>query len=528
MKIKELTARLKNSLKKLLYRFPSSLVMSLLATCVVSYVIIVDNSSETSERLILSFITAAFFALALALVFEKKAVKNKTLITGIASAAVALLTYGIWCSSLNDTYKYMGNLGIIFALVALAMGLLYQQATERQLFPKLVSNLVFTGIVTLIAFGGLVICLLAFDTLIIELDDLGKIVSLLFFWICCFAAFNIFIALLPEKDEEITVSRAYDIIANKVGFYVYLLLVAILYAYIIKIAVTFKMPVGVMNWYGSLALLFYVYFYLSLQPQDGKMQKWFIDYGALLLLPVLAVQLYAIYVRISAYGLTVLRCLSLVCIFMGVLVMINSLSFKKTKWVMYSWVAVILLATVTPLNVVDVPYRSQWHRAQKIIEKYDLLVDGEYVYDAAVSDDDIETLVSCWHYLKYENQGQQSAQIKKFIDADISTLSRETEKDFKSYSYYRPDMVIDVSGYNTIQEVYSRDSSQYSYLGGYDVQPLIDELISKTDAIGGEEYDGKLMYCPDDSHEIIITRMYFYFSEGNVTYFEAEGYLLSR
>ena len=58
-----------------------------------------------------------------------------------------------------------------------------------------------------------------------------------------------------------------------------LLLLAILYVYLGKIVVTGSMPSGKLNWFGSVALASYVFFWLSLRGSSNRFFRLFARWG---------------------------------------------------------------------------------------------------------------------------------------------------------------------------------------------------------------------------------------------------------
>ncbi len=255
----------------------------------------------------------------------------------------------------DNTYIYTALTGLCIASVALIAFVLYRNRENRFLFSHLIKSAFIVGVFAGVILSGISVCIAAFHFLIFHFEEIWKIYGILFLLVAGTFSVTLFLSYVPGPDEEVSVPA---------------------YLYILKIIVTWKMPVGKLNWFGSFALLFYVVFYLSIDETDGRPQELFKKYGAYLLIPVLAIQIFAIAIRLNAYGLTTARLMSLILILIAVGFMASQI-FAIHVSIPFLLIPILaVLFTCTPFNIYDIPNRSQETRLKNALSKGGALVDG--------------------------------------------------------------------------------------------------------------------------------------------------------
>ena len=190
--------------------------------------------------------------------------------------------------------------------------------------------------------------LLAIDTLLVSIDfDVTQ--YFLVFSLLSVGA-TVFLSFLPKPGQERPRYRAYSILLTYVLLPLYLVLLAILYAYIVRIALEWKMPSGQMNPFGLCAIVGFLLLWLGLKGEESPFAKWYARFGGLLLLPVIAVQVLGLWIRIDAYGLTPMRVASVAVVLLGGIAIV--LSACKGKLRVFYWIAAALslVLLVSPLN----------------------------------------------------------------------------------------------------------------------------------------------------------------------------------
>ena len=228
----------------------------------------------------------------------------------------------------------------------------------------------FAGIVgcaaAFLVAGGLSIVLFALDELFgvnINDDTYGKI------WLCSFATlateFTIAYAL---RREAFAVPKVWKVIAVYVAMPVFLLLIAVLWAYFAKCVLKWDIPRGQINWFVSGAVAAYMLLHLLMEGMDGGAARLFRRWGMLLVLPLVPLQAVAINMRIAQYGLSPMRYASILFVVFATAYGICTLaspSFSR-RWGYALFAAVTLFAAVSPWNVTDVGVRAQ----RRLLEEF--------------------------------------------------------------------------------------------------------------------------------------------------------------
>ena len=213
-------------------------------------------------------------------------------------------------------------------------------------------------------------------------------------------AVNVLLCLLPEINEE--VSAAEPVVGNSViglVFPCYVFLLLILYLYIGKIIILQAMPIGEMNWYASLAMLGYGFFYFFWNDiQKGWYEK-FMRWGLILFLPILVVQFCGIWIRYEAYGLTSLRYASMICTACGILMLTFRFLRQGMRPLFLLGAVLLLVFSITPLNVMRVPLHNQQARLIALLEQEGLYEDGRIVMSHPISAERTPAIRSCVEYI---------------------------------------------------------------------------------------------------------------------------------
>ena len=474
-----------------------------------------------------------------------------------ASAAAAALWYRpLFTEGAADTRFAMlwdmAYWGVLAAAVCLAVWLLYTRENEAALFGYLVKSVIFCGAVSLVVFLGLMLCLAASDALLFSVSWRAYWFVILLVWALGFP--NLMFSYLPRPGETLAVPKAYTALAGYAALPVYLLLLGVLYGYLAKILITRRLPAGTMNWYASFALAAWVFFWLGLRMHPNALIRKFVRWGWALQLPVLAAQLVCIGIRLSAYGLTAARWLSLVCIGLGVAALVLAALQKGPRtWFLIAAVTA-LAVTLTPLNPMDAAVFSQAQRLKSALAANGMW-DGSRITPAqsALSADDEAAISSSWNYLAYNapvyyrsslleqavpadgTSGDTFASVFGFAYAGSGGVAAD---EYRYYALSAPDAGVDVTGWSRLYTVslYGDASSpdglhlQQRWTDGtaltIDAQAYAAKLqasYTQNDTVLAEE-DRTLPL--DDGRVLVLRQVYFSQQNGVLQSFSCDGYLL--
>lgn len=516
-RIKKAGGRLEDTIRRLPCSFT---VLCLISLCGIYQIL---SEKETVE-LFFSLIVAVFFCFLTEIAYEYGIHKLKVL-TPIVALSAATASY-LLLKYYDNVYIYTALVGLSIAAISLIFFVLYIKRENRDLFSHLIKSAFIVEIFAGVIMAGISVCLAAFHFLIFHFEDVWKIYGIISILVMGLFNATLFFSYVPRPEEEISVPATYRTIIHKALFYIYMILIGILYLYILKIIITWKMPVGKLNWFGCFALLFYVFFYLSVDESDGNHQKLFKQYGVYLLLPILAIQLFAIIIRLNAYGLTTARMMSLILIAAAVGFMLSqALRIPVSRCFLFTALLAILFSC-TPFNIYDVPNRIQEKRLKDALSKGGALINDVLDDQVKMEARYLEDARSAYEYLRYSD-GKKSAFYEKFEKSEIAKSFDQYDyqsEDIRSF-YYNTDLEnkeIDIASYNKL-EMISQNSGLYQ-------KELTPFLLGLDETKNADYQQDGLAYELADGSKIIFRYISYDYNEDekNFVYLYWEGIRLSK
>jgi hypothetical protein len=443
----------------------------------------------------------------------------------------------------------MGYTGIMIATLSIIIYFCYKQNNKLVIVPHLVKSFVFSGFVCGIIEAGLSICLWAVNSLIFEIDDVYKYFAVIAVFIWTILFINLFLSHIPTKETQIRIPKIFKILALYAALPVYLLLIFILYIYLGKIAVTLKMPVGQINWFASFASLFFVFFFFTIRQyiEENKLARLFAKYSGYMIIPVIFVQVLAMYERLNAYGLTTLRYVSVVLNTIALLFAVFAV-IKNGRHIGKIFIVlgvVSLLVTITPLNVLDIPNINQESRLKNILIANNMYDNGKVIPNEAIDKQTKIKITSSYEYVK-NNSGKKSNLVTQYKEVEFKKVfgfSQEYENDYRNndrnrYGYFSYSYdYIDTNGYtklyenNDAKEKARQKKDQFdknilSFDIGtekieYDFSKEIERLYAEN---GLNSSNIKMIYEISDKHKIYIKSINFKVDENDnikISYIDA-------
>ena len=304
---------------------------------------------------------------------------------------------------LLDSAPGMEIFGVCAGLVLVFL-FLYSGRRENNLLSVLTKNLLFSLASGLAVQLGLLLVQMAVNYLIVEMPDS---VNEAFFAFSCSLSSMIFAgmmtALVFRKEPLASSGRGFRVFVLRVLFPLYVALLVVLYLYLLKILVLRTMPVGQINWFVSYACAVFMFFYFVLEEfQQERQVALFRRWGAVLILPLIAVQAVAVAIRISAYGLTVSRWYGLLFMGFSAIFMVTTLvrqgQYRRLSFLLLA--ALVVVSTLTPLGGHQMALWNQQGRIQPILNRYQVETphDLELVV-AQMNEEELHSLSSSLFYL---------------------------------------------------------------------------------------------------------------------------------
>ena len=443
-------------------RFPNTTILfTILAIASICFIIFEDFN----ENLEMALAMSALVSLLTEISNEYEITKAPRLPIIASSVVIPIVYFAL--RVFNNIYVYTAISSIGIAIVGLIFYILYYDRENKLVLSHLVKSHFLCGLATGIVFAGVVVCITAFYFLICRFSDIWKAISIFAVLIVYLANYLLFISFIPKPQEKIEVPKVYRVIIHKALFYVYLALIAILYLYILKVIVTWKMPVGRFNWYGCFSLLFFVFFFLTVDEYDGAVQKKFKEYGAYGMVPILIMQFVGIYIRISNYGLTTPRYMSIILVIIAIVFMLFTvIKYPVNYAFLIASALVFLFASVPGMNIYDAPNRDQENRLRTALTKSGIYANGTF-NDIQISEEYEEIIKSAYDYLKH-SEGDKSDFFEQFSNDPIAERFGAyscQEKKVKTF-HFSGDVFkneFDVSKYRTINYLRSYDFDKSAY-----------------------------------------------------------------
>ncbi len=485
------------------------------------------TSFNNEEHLIAGLLVGVLFSLLMTLFTEKKHIKNSSLVIVIFSVIASVSMYLYMVLTSNYHYYLLTYYGVVICLLALILFELYHQNENEKMFAYLFSKLIYSWILSMTLLVGLFICVAAFDFLIIHNQNVYKLYGIIVIICEVFIFGCLFLSYIPN-GEQLIVIKSYENVFHKVALTLYYILIVILYIYLLKVIITFNMPVGKINWFASFALLFYCTFYLSTLYDEKALSKFHKKYGGIVMLPIFLMQSYAIYIRVSAYGLTFWRYTSIIFNIIALAFIISSLLKYERRWVFIFISIIILVVTISPLNLIDVPVYEQELRAKKVLITNKMYSNDKIISNSAISNEDKEVIREAYIYVRHSNSDK--SKLFKDIDSDsfekifgfaLEKNEADNTKEFIYCYYYRNiGESFDITGYSKLTVVKEYESTDQG------VNDYCRDLYNKY----GKELPEDLYYITENGDRLIFESLSFNYDELNdeIVDIYYEGLLLGK
>ena len=377
---------------------------------------------------------------------------------------MTVLSFGLLFIAKIRAYATIGMLGLVAAAVLLAVRLLIKDDENLRAAAALVHaafTACGTGLVVWLGSSG---CYTAFCELVLG-SYYGSNIPLALLVIAFDLSVFVFLSGIPvfgePASEERTPSKAYKVVFAYAELPIFLLLLGILYLYLIKIACSLHLPDGGVNSYTVMADMLYLFnlFAVSVFAPSQPLARFFRRFGGLLLLPVLVMQSIAVGVRIYYYGLTLSRMILL--LFMAITLAIAVGSFVRKIGVShalgFSAILVILL-TVTPLNVVNLPLWQQSAALKQVLRENGMFENGKIVQKDDLPEQAKQKITEAYDYLNSYSDNLPSYLTSVGVKANFGFDRPDARYDFVwcNYKGVMLDDGMDIAEYAFIKHIYLR------------------------------------------------------------------------
>lgn len=336
----------------------------------------------------------------------------------------------------------------------------------------LVERFVITGVFTGVLFIGLAIALAAVENLL-DVYIPSELYPQLWVFIVGIIATWFFISGIPKDFMALEKKTDYHQLIKRFSQYILMPLVGvyavILYIYTAKIMVTWDWPKGMVSFliigFAVCGFAAYVLLYPLREQKEYLWVHWFRKVFFSLLIPQALVLLYAVWLRISAYGLTENRYFLVV---IGVWLIAMAVYFLRSKRqnikaIPLSIFAICLLVSVGPWGAMGLSELCQVNRLQDMFIEHGILENGKVKKtQQEVTKTQLQQMSSTLDYLN-STHGLES--IQPWFDQDLENIQSNNETKIPQYS--RPEYIMeDILGltYVTYWELNYRSEDGSFYL----------------------------------------------------------------
>ncbi len=473
-RIMTLIGRLKAALKTSWQDYPEALFFAYLFGLIA--IIRIHRESEyilglPAENVYYSILTAVPLFLVVVALCKRFGWPTKIRIIG---DVVALLLIVIGCFSLSAElttaelfriFVHNVSLYLLFSLIPF-----YKKDEKYDLG---VIKLIARGAITLLYSLVLIIGSFAILSTIDYLLDVSidyEIYLDIFVLVFCIFAPTFLLGEIPDRQS--VQNLQVDQLIQKLHLYVIMPLLciysAILYAYFAKILFVWQLPqnmiVNLTLWYGIIVVL--TLFFTRSYRNKFAIGRWFHKWMPRILILPAIMMVFALYLRISQYGLTVKRYFVLVLVLwlIGVIIYFVIRLKRSFQYIVIAAVLIMIISLDAPINAFTISFNSQYNRLKSILQRNDMLVNGKLIANADVDAAEQEQICDLIDYFIDQEQVDQIS----FLPADFNEYDDMNALfgfEYQGYHHYRDETeyltrhyygsVIDkpISGYNSFFSV---------------------------------------------------------------------------
>ncbi|MGB1205528.1 MAG: DUF4153 domain-containing protein [Chitinophagales bacterium] len=296
------------------------------------------------------------------------------------------------------------------------------------------NTFLFTRFTTAIFFSATLFLGLAFAYVAISVLFDGKIEAQFYFQTFLFISFVFntwfFVAGIPDDlsvfDGKIQYNKALKVFSQFILIPLMLIYLSILYLYIVKIALAWTWPRGMVSSLilgiavlGILALLF---LYPLAQKDENSWVKTISKAYYIVLIPLIIVLWLAIQVRVGSYGVTENRyfLILLASWLTFISLYFNLKKQANIKIIPISIFLFITVAAIGPLSAFNVSGRSQTARLIKVLEENNMLENNKFSNKAVKIER--ETVNNIKSIVRYLVNFSHIYRIEPWYDGDFDTL----------------------------------------------------------------------------------------------------------
>lgn len=457
-----------------IYRFPLAVLMFAVLAGILIYRIEtpyleLQKIEEVLNRVMFLLALGIPFSLSVDLLLERlqKNAKAAVRLSWYAAELVLLALYYVFLLSGLDMESAVR---VILLTLTMTLGFLFIPYLPRKrnfevYITKLLTRAVITAFYTITLAIGIMATLLAVKSLLYSNLNTNYY---LYTWILAWLVFAPlhFLYAVPHVGQGFAVEE-YNKVLKILLLYIVLPVITVytivLYLYFGKILLTWEWPTGIVSYlvlsYAAAGIA--ALFLISPFRHENKWARLFCMVFPKLILPLLAMMFASISIRIEQFGFTENRyfVVAIGIWAAGVMLFYNFNKGRNNIVLPVALAAIMVLSAFGPWSAFNVSEASQAERFYNIMEKYNMIEDGEIVNnDSEITAEDRREIVAILRYfdrshelsdLKYLPKDFSFADMKAvfgFTEAEVYMLLKED-----SFSYYSEEgLPVVITGYDLL------------------------------------------------------------------------------
>lgn len=518
-------------------RFFIPFFITLMIFCVVAFRIYVSLDTYRLSEIFTEFWQSILMTLSCTLFFSifwrvlRERFHKISFLYELVNIPIAAAFYFYFSQMPLNSYMYMYTFGGMLGVFFITIYLLWNAKGKSDIFRNIFISFWKSFGISLLAFILGFVCLQGVRQLLLStFSDNWTIV--LFSFVFCVIGVNLFLSYLPKFDDEIKKETSLLWLLRRVLLPLYVVHMLILYAYIGKIVYLHEMPIGVMNGYSLFASVFYALFYFSLNGEDDKLSNLFLRIGGLFMIPVFIVQGFGLYIRITAYGLTSMRYISILCMFFSILVALFGVLKGRSRRLLPLATILVIIATLSPINLIDVPAYDQANRLNGVVDKYNIVKNNKVFIPSNISDEDKKILKSSYQYLRLSEGSWRYPYVAIFNDNDQMQEFIYNTIDNENISLTKEWEVLPVDSYKNVYIFAKNVKKNGGWILHIDANGKKHDLslkayIDKLKAEKSKNILQSMIFKVDENHVIYFSEIHLFGKDSDEAV-HVEGYLLEK
>jgi hypothetical protein len=480
--------------------------MSTILTLLLIYQVEVsyDIAQEMRENLMRITMTVGLgimLSLCIGLLNERFIKSNKVRLGNyIVGSFLLVLYYNLLLKEFNMVAmtRYIGTVVFLVIVFFYALKLKHDNNYEQYVI-KVFSGFFITALYSAILFFGLIAILFTIENLF-EINFKSNLYLYMFFIVVFIFGVSLFLSKIPGKDEEFKFNEYSKSLKVLLLYIVIPLITAytiILYAYFIKILITWAWPKGLVShlvlWYSVISVG--VIFLITPILEGNKLAKTFKVFFPKLILPILVMMFMSIWQRIEQYGVTENRYYVVVLGLwvLGIMIYFNFKNPLRNIVIPISLSIVVLLSIFGPLSSYSISKSSQNNRLNKLLEENNLIENGILKSNPNVDSNvqrEISNIISYFHSnhdlddITVFPDDYEIEDTKNLLGFDYNPyLNIIAERDYFNYFINPNGLVIDVEGYEHYVNMSSWNTDAINIGNNIEVRYETDHIL-KVEVVG--------------------------------------------